>query len=213
MATALAMGDGDGDNISLNSITLRVSPSSVCWQQLGATTMRQPILLAVVAVVVVESLAFKIPHLMCLELHAACPFPFPFPFQSLSLCSSPFCIVAIFVVVASRRLTIFAGFTCKLDLIYCLTLPLQVGPLSSPLCLHHWPWRGRAWRGMPAADMACNKILIDVVHLHANCCQLKSPSPYAAPPPLPCTLLYSSPCLLHCGYQPITSQGRRMRHM
>lgn len=144
MATALAMGDGDGDNISLNSITLRVSPSSVCRQQLGATTMRQPILLAVV-VVVVESLAFKIPHLMCLELHAACPFPLP-PSNLCPCALPPFSIVAIFVVVASRRLTIFAGFTCKLDLIYCLTLPLQVGP--PPLCLHHWPWRGRAWRGM-----------------------------------------------------------------
>lgn len=110
------------------------------------------------------------------------PFPFPFPFQSLSLCSSPFCIVAIFVVVASRRLTIFAGFTCKLDLIYCLTLPLQVGspPPSASTTGHGVAEHGVAW---PAAVMACNKILIDVVHLHANCCQLKSPSPYAAPPP------------------------------
>lgn len=182
----MAMGDGRwamGDNISLNSITLRVSPSSVCRQQLGraaSTRMREPI--PVVVVVAVESLAFKIPHLMCLELHAAARLRLLLPPLLLLRLLRP-SLSAHHVVVSSRRLTIFAGFTCKLDLIYCLTLPHQVSLFSPPpppskawhsMASHGIAWHGMAW---PAADMACNKILIDVVHLHANCCQLKSPPP------------------------------------
>lgn len=144
-----------GDNISLNSITLRVSPSSVCRQQLGraaSTRMREPI--PVVVVVLVESLAFKIPHLMCLELHAAARLRLrlllPLRLLLSLLCPS---LSAHHVVVASRRLTIFAGFTCKLDLIYCLTLPHQVSlfipPPPSPR-----PRRGIAWHRMASLAIA-----------------------------------------------------------
>lgn len=141
MATALAMGDGDGDNISLNSITLRVSPSSVCRQQLGATTMRQPILLVVV--VVVESLAFKIPHLMCLELHAAPPFPLPIsvlvrlPLSALSPSSS-----------SSLPGDWQFSLGLPVNSTWFIALPCHSKWAPSPLCLRHRSWRGRAWRGM-----------------------------------------------------------------
>ena len=91
--------NGNSDNISLNSITLRVSPSSVwqaAWSSVDndddenvATSRGHPILrLVIVVAVVVESLAFKIPHLMCLELPLLLPLPLP-----LTLPWPCFCLV------------------------------------------------------------------------------------------------------------------------
>lgn len=100
--------NGNDDNISLNSITLRVSSSSV-WQGLcqdrsrsKSSRSRSAATQLLLLLLFLGTLAFKIPHLMCLEL------------LSLRLTLSG--------RLAARQ-TIFVGFTYKVDLIYCLTLP------------------------------------------------------------------------------------------